>query len=143
MPRLHWLSLFALLLSGCSSVAPPAGTECFHTNAAVETEIGYCEAVRVGNTLYISGTVGNGEMPQAIKKAYTSLQKTLAARGLDFRNVVKETVYATDLDAFIQNKEVRKQFYGNSLPAATWVQVSRLYQPAFVVEVELTAVFPK
>jgi enamine deaminase RidA (YjgF/YER057c/UK114 family) len=143
MPRIHWLSLFALFLSACASVAPPAGTECFHTNAAVETEIGFCEAERVGNTLYISGTVGNGEMPQAIKKAYTSLQKTLAARGLDFRNVVKETVYTTDLDAFIQNKELRKQFYGNSLPAATWVQVSRLYQPAFVVEVELTAVFPK
>ena len=137
---------FAALASGCATTAVPntstPASECFHRNAAVETDIGYCEAVRVGNTLYVSGSVGNGEMPLAIRRAYTTLQKTLEARGLTFRNVVKETVFATDLDAFIQNKDVRKQFYGDNTPAATWVQVSRLYQPAYVVEVELTAVFP-
>jgi len=140
------LTPFAVLASGCATTAPPiaskATSECFHVNTAVETEIGYCEAVRVGNTLYVSGSVGNGEMPLAIKRAYATLQKTLQARGLSFKNVVKETVFATDLDAFIQNKEVRKQFYGDNTPAATWVQVSRLYQPTYVVEVELTAVFP-
>jgi len=52
-------------------------------------------------------------------------------------------VFATDLDAFIRNKEIRKEFYGASLPAATWVQVQRLYLPSFVVEVEVTAEYPK
>lgn len=140
--------LLAMLVTGCASttsprVLPDSGTECFHANAAVETEIGFCEALRVGNTLYVSGTVGYGEMPLAIKRAYSSLQRTLEARGLTFRNVVKETVFATDLDAFIRNKDIRRQFYGDAVPAATWVQVARLYQPTYVVEVELTAVFPR
>ena len=36
-------------------------------------------------------------------------------------------IVATDLDAFVKNKEIRKEFYGPVLPAATWVQVERLY----------------
>jgi enamine deaminase RidA (YjgF/YER057c/UK114 family) len=58
-------------------------------------------------------------------------------------NVVRENVYATDLDAFIRNKEIRKEFYGQVLPAATWVQVPRLYLPSFVVEIEVTAEYPR
>ncbi|PYI89830.1 MAG: RidA family protein, partial [Verrucomicrobia bacterium] len=52
-------------------------------------------------------------------------------------------VFTTDLDGFIKNKDVRKAYYGSDYPAATWVQVQRLFSPSFVVEVELTAVFPK
>jgi enamine deaminase RidA (YjgF/YER057c/UK114 family) len=129
-----------MLLSGCA--AAPPGKGCYHLNAAVETDIGYCQAVRVGNTLHISGSVGRGEMASAIRGAYDELKKTLTENGLGFRNVVKENVFTTDLDAFIRNKDIRKEYYGGEFPAATWVQVQRLYLPAFVVEVELTAQYP-
>ena len=130
-----------LALAACAT--PRAGTQaarsCYHRNAQVETEIGYCEAVRHGDTLHVSGSVGQGDMPAAIRMAYDSVGKTLAANGYTFADVVSEHVYATDLDAFIRNKDVRKTFYGDTLPSATWVQVQRLYRPAFVVEVEVTA----
>ncbi len=116
--------------------------QCYHRHAPSEIDIGYCEAVRVGNTLVVSGSVGQGDMGAAMHMAYDALKATLVANGLDFRQVVKETVYTTDLDAFIKNKQVRKDYYGNDFPAATWVQVQRLYAPAYVVEVELTAVYP-
>jgi enamine deaminase RidA (YjgF/YER057c/UK114 family) len=113
--------------------------QCFHLDEAIETQIGYCQAVRIGHTLHISGSVGKGEMPAAMRSAYNELRSTLQANGLGFSDVVKENVYATDLDAFIKNKDVRKEYYGKDFPAATWVQVQRLYSPAFVVEIELTA----
>ena len=78
-------------------------------------------------------------MPDAIRMAYGNLKATLLANGLTFKNVIKENVYTTDLDAFIESQDVRKGFYGADFPAATWVQVQRLYRPAFVVEIELTA----
>lgn len=106
-------------------------------------EIGYCQAVRVGNRLYISGTVGQGEMPAAVRSVYERLKQTLEANGLTFRNVVKESVYTTDLDAFKSSNDIRKGFYAASMPAATWVQVQRLYLPSFVLEVELIAEYPK
>ena len=59
-------------------------------------------------------------------------------------DVVKENVYATNLDAFIEHKALRKEFYaGTPLPAATWVQVQRLYVPSLVLEVEIVAEYPE
>lgn len=141
-PRL-FLAAFLLALAGCASAPPAASTPaCFHRNEAVEKDIGFCQAVRVGNTLHVSGVAGQGEMGAAVRSVYSRLKQILEARGLTFANVVKENVYATDLDAFIRNKELRKEFYGGALPAATWVQVPRLYLPPFVLEVELTAEYP-
>ena len=132
----------AMLLSACAAVPQPPPAACFHANEKIEKDIGFCQAVRSGNTLHISGVTGAGDMDAAVRSVYTRLGKVLAANGLSFSNVVKENVFATDLDAFIRNKEIRKEFYGASLPAATWVQVQRLYLPSFVVEVELTAEYP-
>jgi 2-iminobutanoate/2-iminopropanoate deaminase len=115
----------------------------FHLNEKIEKDIGYAQAVRIGDTLYVSGSVGAGEMPTAMRQAYNELKQTLAAHGLDFKNVVKENLYTTDLDAVKAHIAVRKEYYGAECPAATWVQVQRLYLPKFVIEVELVAVFPK
>lgn len=139
-------TLFALLmlLAGCAAAPRASPRTCFHDDEAFETEVGFCQAVRAGQTLYISGNAARGEMASAMQTVYKDLQKTLAANGLTFANVVKENVYSTDLGAFIENKAVRRQFYANTpLPAATWVQVQRLYTPAIVLEVELVAEYPK
>jgi 2-iminobutanoate/2-iminopropanoate deaminase len=134
------LQLAALgALSGCAAIPATSKSTCFHHNERVETEIGYCQAVRSGNTLNISGVAGEGSMDAAVRSVYDRLQQTLTANGFSFADVVKENVYATDLDAFIGTKEIRKEYYLSTLPAATWVQVQRLYLPSFVVEVELTA----
>ena len=108
-----------------------------------EDVTGYRTAVRVGNTLYLSGSTAGGEMPDAIRKSYGHLQKVLAHFGLGFQHVVKETVYTTQFDALKANTAIRREFYGNEFPSATWVQVARLWDPAYVIEVELTAVFPE
>ena len=133
----------SLTVAACA--APPARPPpvCFHRSEAVETQIGYCQAVRTDNRLYVSGTVGQGEMPAAVESVYERLKQTLEANGLTFRDVVKENVYTTDLDAFEASGDIRKSFYGSTLPAATWVQVQRLFLPSLVLEVELVAEYPK
>jgi 2-iminobutanoate/2-iminopropanoate deaminase len=107
-----------------------------------EDDIGYRSAVRVGDTLYLSGIAGAGAMPDALRSVYGELQKVLAHYGLTFAHVVKENLHTTDLEAVKANQPVRRAFYGKDFPAATWVQVSRLYEPGHVLEVELIAVFP-
>jgi enamine deaminase RidA (YjgF/YER057c/UK114 family) len=121
--------------------APQSKHACFHSMEQMEKDIGYCQAVRSGNTLHISGVAAEGSMDAAVRSVYGRLGEILEARGLSFANVVRETVFATDLDAFIANKTIRHEFYGAFLPAASWVQVQRLYLPSHVLEVELTAVF--
>ena len=134
------IALLAVSLAGCAAVGQPLEKQCYHENAASEGDIGYCRAVRVDNVVYLSGTAAQGDMPSAIRSVYRRLGKVLEQHGLSYADVVREVVYATDLDEFIQHRDLRKAYYGEDFPAATWVQIQRLYTPSFVVEVELTAV---
>lgn len=133
-------ALLALL-----AVAPaPAQTngiqkEKLHFNREGEDAAGYAQAVKVGNTLYISGTVASGDMPAQLGKIYDRLGQTLKHYGASFANVVKETLYTTDIEEVKKHAAIRKQYYGNDWPAATWVQITRLYLPAAQVEIELVA----
>ena len=108
-----------------------------------EQTIGYSQAVRVGHMLYVSGTVGAdakgqpADLDGQMKKAYGGIQKTLAHYNTDVSHVVMERIYTTDIEALIRSQETRKQIYGNSAPAATWVEVKRLYAPADKIEIEV------
>lgn len=139
-----WIAL-PLLCAGCE-VSPaarvPSKPVCAFGNEAVEREIGYCQALRIGNRLYISGVPGRGPMESAIPKVYGRLQKILEANGLGFNDVVKENLYATNLQAVEAANGLRKAFYAGWVPAATWVQVQQLFDPDFVLEVELVAEYP-
>ena len=137
--RAAFLALFAVSLSAAE--LPPPKTEKFRAGPW-EDEYGYRSAVRVGNTLHVSGVTGNGPMPDAVKNVYTVLGKILARHGLNFSHVVKETVFTTDLDALKAAKDVRNPFYRGDYPAASWIGVSRLFQPDYIIEVEVTAQFP-
>jgi enamine deaminase RidA (YjgF/YER057c/UK114 family) len=127
------------LASGCATTPSTTSVSCRFQNENVESAIGFCQAVRAGDTLYISGVTAAAPMEEAVPRVYERLGRILQANGLTFADVAKETVYATDLDAFIKASGARRRFYESGFPAATWVQVQRLYLPSFVVEVELVA----
>ena len=108
-----------------------------------EQRIGYSQAVRSGRMLYISGTVGVNsdgkpdDLDGQMKNAYAAIQKTLAQYKTDSSHIVMERIFTTDMETLIKSQETRKQFYGEWLPAATWVEVRRLYSPADKIEIEV------
>jgi Endoribonuclease L-PSP. len=51
-------------------------------------------------------------------------------------------LYTTDIDAMKKYNDVRKKFYNNDFPAATWIQVKRLYMSDAKLEIELIAHLP-
>lgn len=116
----------------------------FHFGRDQDTTAGYAQAVKVDNVLYISGTVGGGpDAANALRQVYSNLERTLKHFGATFQNVVKENLYTTDIEAVKQNNHVRKAFYKGDFPAATWVQIPRLYMQQATIEVELIAHLPK
>jgi 2-iminobutanoate/2-iminopropanoate deaminase len=117
----------------------PIRKQKFNINKENEDAIGYAQAVKIGKTLYISGSVGSGDMSNATKAVYDELEKTLKAYGATFQNVVKENVFTTDLENFRRQQVLRKKYYKEDFPAATWVEVRQLYNPDLVLEVELIA----
>ncbi len=108
-----------------------------------DTAAGYAQAVKVDNIIYMSGAVSRDVTPEGIKRVYEALGNTLKQYGATFQNVVKENLYTTDMEAMKKYNDARKAFYKNDFPAATWIQVSRLYMVDAKLEVELIAHLPK
>ena len=117
----------------------------FHWGKESDTTAGYTQAVLVDNVPYISGSVGRGQtVAEQLKSLYMAIERTLKNYGATFQNVVKENLYALDIEAVkAANNEGRKPFYKGDYPAATWTQISRLYMSSALVEVELIAHLPK
>lgn len=107
-----------------------------------DTSAGYAQAIKVDNVLYISGSVARDVTPEGITRVYNTLLKTLEHYGASFQNVVKENLYTTDIEAMKKYNESRKVFYKGDFPAATWIQVNRLFMHDARLEVELIAHLP-
>ena len=104
-----------------------------------DTTAGYAQVVKVGNVLYLSGVPATDVTPESITQVYRALEQSLKSYGATFQNVVKENLYTTDIEAMKKYNDARKKFYQGDFPAATWVQISRLYMPDAKLEVELIA----
>jgi enamine deaminase RidA (YjgF/YER057c/UK114 family) len=108
-----------------------------------DTSAGYVQVVKIENVLYISGAVAREVTPDGITRVYKSLESSLKSFGATFQNVVKENLYTTDMEAMKRYNAARKVFYNGDFPAATWVQISRLFMHDARLEVELIAHLPK
>ncbi len=147
-------ALAMLTLSACERAAetpPMRAKRVFHLNP-YEKDFGYSQAVLVDKTLYISGTVAvdasgrlvaPGEMAGQLRAAYSNIRRTLEAHGADFDEVVKETIYTTDMDALLKASDLRFEYYNKErLPTTSWAQVQRLVDPGFLVQIEVVVELP-
>ena len=100
-------------------ITPPRVKQVFHLNG-YEKDFGYSQAVLIDKTLYVSGSVSvdangrlvaAGDMAGQLRAAYANIRRTLAAHGADFDEVVKETIYTTDMDALLKSSDVRFEYY--------------------------------
>lgn len=121
----------------------------FHLRPDGEKAFGYAQAVRHGDTLHVAGTLSvddgfaplhPGDMAGQIRAVYDVIGQTLSAHGAALGNVVRETVYVTDMDAFIAANGARMEIYAGWHPATTAVEVRRLAFPECMVEIEVTAI---
>lgn len=113
----------------------------YHQHAPSEQEWGYAQAIVVGNTIYVSGTVSGGaNFAEEVANVYRRLERTLRVNGFTMQDVVKETVYTKDIEALAAANPARLRAYGGHNPAATWVQITRLLADGANVEIEVTAV---
>jgi enamine deaminase RidA (YjgF/YER057c/UK114 family) len=111
-----------------------------------EKEYGYSQAVKVDNTIYVSGQVshddmgnivGRGDMQVQMRQAYANIEKVLAQYGATMENIVDEVLFVTDMDAaFAARVKCRQEvFSGNPLLASTIVQIQRLAFPELMIEI--------
>ncbi len=109
----------------------------------------YSQAVRVGNTLYLSGQIplvpdtmelAQGGIDEQARQVFRNLTAVAAAAGGSLDNFVKLTVYLTDLGNFQTINKVMEEFFTSPFPARAAVGVNELPKQA-QVEVEAILVF--
>jgi 2-iminobutanoate/2-iminopropanoate deaminase len=109
----------------------------------------YTDAVRAGDLVFVSGVVpvdadgklvGGDDVVAQARRVFENMGAVLAAAGCSFADVVKVTVFLTDIDDRARINPVRQEVFGEARPASTLVEISRLAVPGAKVEVEAVAV---
>jgi 2-iminobutanoate/2-iminopropanoate deaminase len=115
-----------------------------------EKEYGYSQAVKVGDTIYVSGQVshddkgniiGPGDMEAQMRQSYANIKKVLAMYGAKMENIVDEILFVTDMDAaFAAAVKCRQDiFSGTPVVASTIVQIQRLALSELMIEIRCVA----
>lgn len=132
-----------------------------------ESEYGYVQAVKVDDTIYVSGQLSHDDQGNVVgpaplddqgkiqdhsnmeiqmRQTYANAKRILAEFGATLDNVVEEVVYVTDMDkAFEVAGRVRKEAYGSEIPqvTSTILVTPRLALPTQLIEVKFVAKVPR
>lgn len=120
----------------------------YSSGAKWEDIVGYSRAVKIGNTLEISGTVavengeliGKGDAYLQTKTILQKIEKILQNAGASLQNVVRTRMYVTDISRWEEVGRAHGEFFRAIKPATSMVEVSGLIEPDYLVEIEVTAV---
>lgn len=115
-----------------------------------EKEYGYAQAVKVGDTIYLSGQVSHDEggnivglrdMESQMRQTYANIQKMLAQYGATMDNIVDEVLFVTDMNsAFAAAVKCRREVFSRTpVVASTIVQIQRLAFPELMIEIKCVA----
>ncbi|WP_345565089.1 Rid family hydrolase [Nonomuraea rosea] len=111
----------------------------------------YSHAVRAGDLLYVSGQaafdeqgniVGAGSMTAQAEHVFEVIARILADQGATFGDIAFIRTYLTDMDARAEYGAVRRRYITGTPPASTTVEVSKLFMPGLLLEVDLIVALP-
>jgi 2-iminobutanoate/2-iminopropanoate deaminase len=111
----------------------------------------FTDAVRAGGFVYVSGViavdregrlVGGDDVVAQTRQVFENMRAVLSSAGCGFEDVVKVTIFLTDIDDRPLINPLRQEVFGATRPASTLVEVSRLAVDGAKVEIECVALVP-
>lgn len=122
--------------------------ERFGSGTRWEPLVGYSRAVRADSLVVVSGTtatgsdgslVGGDDPYEQTRQALRNVEAALVRAGASLEEVIQTRIYVTDIDRWEEVGRAHGEMFGHVRPATAMVGVSRLIDPAMLVEVEATA----
>lgn len=118
------------------------------TGGPWEAKIGYSRAVRVGSSVYVSGStamtpsglVGKGDPYAQTIQTFKTIEAALKQAGTSLNDVVRTRIYMANIDQWQEVGRAHGEIFGNIRPATTMIEVKRLIDPDMLVEIEADAI---
>ena len=119
------------------------------TGAPWETKVGYCRAVRMGNTIAVTGTVAIDEngAPYALNDAYVQakrcleiIDRAILQLGADRSNIIRTRMFVTDIKRWEEFGRAHAEYFSDHPPATSMIEIKSLIDPRFLIEIEADAV---
>ena len=106
------------------------------------------QAIRAGGLVFVSGQAGVGDdgaivgpdFDRQADQAFRNLERALKAAGSGLDRIAKVTIYLTSMAHFPKIVELRRKWFSPPYPADTIVEVSALYSPEAMIEIEAVAI---
>jgi len=114
-----------------------------------EDVIGFSRAVRVGDLVFVSGTVawgpdgklvGKGDVYAQAKQTLANIEGYLREAGASLKDVVRTRIYLTDIGRWQEVARAHREAFDDVRPASSLLEISRLAEPEMLVEIEAVAV---
>ena len=121
----------------------------YSSGAKWEAIVGYSRAVKVGNTIEVTGTVAVDDNNQLVGKddAYKQtkfiiqkIEKVLERAGASLKDVVRTRMFVTDISRWEEYGKAHGEFFAAVLPCTSMIEVKALIDPAYLIEIEATAI---
>jgi enamine deaminase RidA (YjgF/YER057c/UK114 family) len=137
--------------SGISvSVHERFGRQTVSTGSKWEPKMGYSRAVKAGNLIAVTGTVGvnadgtySKSLAEQTRRSLEIIEAALTALGASFKDVVRTRVFTTRIKSWEQIASVHGEVFGDIRPCTTLVGVAELIDAEALIEIEVDAVVAK
>jgi enamine deaminase RidA (YjgF/YER057c/UK114 family) len=129
------------------TVTPRAGRPCASSGSKWEPKMGYSRAVRAGNLIAVTGTVGinadgtySPSLKDQAKRSLDIIRAAIEALGGRIENVIRTRMYVTDVSKWEEVAAAHGEVFAEIRPATTIVEVARLIDADAQIEIEADAV---
>lgn len=121
----------------------------YSSGAKWEDIVGYSRAVKIGNTIEVTGTVavddnsnlvGGNDAYEQTKFIIQKIELVLQKAGASLNDVVRTRMFVTDISRWEEYGKAHGEFFKNIKPCTTMVEVSKLISPEYLIEIEATAI---